>query len=436
MPVDGALGGDTTRAIATIKAFTFPAANMRKERTRAFFFGNRIFNTNWVEAPTSVKTFDGLGPVFNRVSCSGCHTQDGRGRPPENPGDAFDSMLFRLSQPGSAPKGGPLPDPVYGDQLGDRALPRLRPEGRAVITYREIAGEYADETPFALQEPAYAIAQWSHGTPADTLMISPRVAPQVIGMGLIDAIPDETLLALADPEDRDADGISGRVNTVWNEETGKPDIGRYGWKANVATLEQQDAGAAFGDIGLTSRLHRKQNCPPAQEACLAAIEGGDPELSDELLEKLVLYTALLAVPAQRNPDDPEVRKGGELFLSMQCAACHRPTMQTGPDAAFPELANQTFHPFSDFLLHDMGMGLADGRPDFDATGSEWRTPPLWGVGLFETVNGHTRYLHDGRARNLSEAILWHGGEAQAAREAFRAAPKDDREALIAFLNSL
>ena len=432
------LGGDTTRLATTGSSFTFLIENAEPGRLRVFQFGNRLFNTNWVQAPGSVKSFDGLGPVFNRISCAGCHTFDGRGRPPEKTGDPMESILVRLSVPGEDDHGGPRPHPAYGDQLGDRAIHGVQPEGRALIAWEEVPGVYGDGTPYSLRRPAVTFADLAFG-PLDDALISVRVAPQMIGMGLLESVPEETLAALADPDDADGDGISGRVNRVWSPSAGKIMPGRFGWKANAARSIDQTSGAALGDIGLTTSVRPAQNCAEPQAACLAAFDqsaGEGPEISDTFLEKLVIYVQALAVPRQRGEDDPAVMRGEALFRAAGCAACHMPTLKTGAEAVLPELAGQTFHPFTDLLLHDMGPGLADGRPDFAASGSEWRTPPLWGLGLVPQVNGHDLLLHDGRARGFAEAILWHGGEAEAAREAFRTMDKADREALVAFLGSL
>jgi CxxC motif-containing protein (DUF1111 family) len=434
--VSPGLGGATTRALDSKTAFTFPAANIKAEHQRDFFFGNRLFNTNWVTAPSSVKSFDGLGPYFNRVSCSGCHTQDGRGRPPLEAGEPLNSMLMRLSVPDAASPNGASPHPVYGDQISEDAILGVAPEGKTRISYAPVSGRYADGELYELQKPEYEITQLASGPLGDGAMLSPRVAPQVIGLGLLEAVSEKALAALSDPDDVNGDGISGRLNRRADPQTGKLVVGRFGWKASEPALETQNAGAAFGDIGLTNPLHESENCAPAQSECLSARKAPEIDLSGKFLDKLTLYTRLLAVPAQRDPDDPLVVRGGQVFENLGCAACHSPTMKTGPKAALPELENQTFHPFTDLLLHDMGEGLADGRPDFEATGSEWRTPPLWGLGLVGTVNGHDRLLHDGRARGFAEAILWHGGEAEKAKEAFRNAGKADRDALIGFLSSL
>lgn len=436
IPVTPALGGDGTRPIASEKAFSLQMPNSPRHHQRPFSFGNRLFNTNWVTAPGSVKSFDGLGPMFNRVSCSGCHTLDGRGAPPAHGQGPFDTMLIRLSVPGTGPHGGPNPHPAYGEQLSERASHGIAPEGLAHVTYTEIAGQYGDGEAYSLRKPSYAITGLGYGPLGDDVLMSPRVAPHMIGLGLLQLVPEETLAALADAEDRDGDGISGRINRVWDQEAQGLAAGRFGWKANQPTLRQQNAGAALGDIGLTTSMNPAENCTGAQAACAAALTGGHPELPDEFLEKLTLYTMTLAVPAQRDGDHPEVKRGEALFRTMGCASCHMPSLVTGDDKRFPELSRQTVHPFTDLLLHDMGEGLADGRPDFGATGREWRTPPLWGLGLVPTVNGHDNLLHDGRARGFAEAILWHGGEAEQAKEAFRTAPREERDALLAFLRSL
>ncbi len=432
-----ALGGETTRALEGQIAFTFPAANMRQENQRAFFFGNRLFNTNWVIAPASVKSFDGLGPLFNRVSCDGCHTQDGRGRPPLTDTETIESMLIRLSVPDPSSPNGASPHPAYGDQLSEMANPGIAAEGITKVSREPVNGTYGNGEPYTLEKPTYRIEKPGYGPLGDGIMLSPRVAQQMIGLGLLEAVPEADLLANADPDDSNNDGISGRPNRVTDPLTAKETIGRFGWKANQANLVSQNSGAAVGDIGITSPAHPVENCTPAQKACLSAPVGGNEiDMSQSFLDRLTLYTRLIAVPAQRNGDDPKVTAGMKLFETFGCASCHAMTLKTGADAVLPELANQTFHPFTDMLLHDMGPDLADNRPDGLATGSEWRTQPLWGIGHFQATNGHQRLLHDGRARGVAEAVLWHGGEAEAAREAFRNASRQERDALVAFLNSL
>ena len=427
-PVTANLGGGTTVTAMGVEAFTHLAANAPKERQRDFSLGSRLFAIEWVSFPNPVKIFDGLGPTFNHDACAACHASNGRGRPPETTGGAMESMLVRLSAGGAS---GAAPHVAYGDQLNDRAVAGIVPEGRAMIEYNEVDGAYGDGTPYTLLRPRLAFADLAFGS-LDGALTSPRVAPAVIGLGLLEAVPEATLTALADPDDADGDGISGRINRLDDAGT----VGRFGWKANVADLRHQSAAAAIGDMGLTTSLHPDQNCPPVQAACRAAEAEDGPEISDPFLDRIVTAMRTVAVPAQRNADDPEVIAGAEAFRRFGCDGCHIPTLRTDGNAALPELRDQTFHSFTDLLLHDMGEGLADGRPDHDASGSEWRTPPLWGLGLVPLVNGHDRLLHDGRARGFAEAILWHGGEAEAAKEQFRNAGKDDRDALITFLGSL
>ena len=428
------LGGAAGRPAFGQTAFALPAPNLDAKQLRDFSFGNRLFNTNWVIAGSSTASFDGVGPLFNRVSCSGCHVRDGRGRPPE-PGEPMESMLVRVSIPGRDAHGGPLHHPVYGDQIQDRAIPGIKPEAKVVLTWEEAGGKYADGEPYSLRRPRIELRDPAYGPVGKKLLMSPRVAQGMVGLGLLEAVPDEALIGMADPDDADGDGISGRVNHVWNGAAQSKAVGRFGWKSNQPSIRQQVAGAAAGDIGITSTVAPADACTSAQQACREALSGGTPELSDEFLTKLVLYSRTLAVPDRRHVGEAPIERGGALFASAGCIACHRPTLQTGAHE-LAQVAHQTIHPFTDLLLHDMGEGLADGRPDFEASGSEWRTTPLWGLGLIPDVNGHELLLHDGRARGPAEAILWHGGEAQKSREAFRGMPRADREALIAFLRSL
>ena len=426
-------GGEGTVFDETISAFALPARNLGAEDRRSFVVGNSFFNDIWVIAPSSTEGRDGLGPTFNANSCSSCHFKDGRSAPPAPDEPDGPGLLMRLSVPGEGSNGGPIGDPIYGGQLNHRAIPGVPAEGGLVITYDEVGGRYNDGTPYTLQRPTYRVEPALGPLAADVTM-SPRVAPALVGVGLLEAVPEATILARADPDDADGDGISGRPNQVWDGVAERTVVGRFGWKANVATVEQQVAGAFLGDIGITSRLQPDQNCTEAQTACGAAVGGGEPELDDHKLQRVTFYTRTLAVPARR-PAEADVRRGGAVFEQAGCSACHTPSMRTGPDE-IPELAEQPIQPFTDLLLHDMGPGLADGRTDFDASGTEWRTPPLWGIGLVEVVNGHTRFLHDGRARSLEEAVLWHGGEAEASQRRYTSLPAPDRTALLAFLRSL
>lgn len=419
-------GGQTTIFDVSPNAFSQPAPGLEREQELLFFVGNSFFNQNWVTAPASTTARDGLGPLFNARSCASCHFKDGRGRPPDFFGERPTGLLLRLSVRGA--DGSMGAEPTYGGQLQDGGLEGVEPEGQIHITYEEITGTFADGTPYSLQKPIYTVDQLAYGAMLDDVLISPRVGNQMIGLGLLEAIPAEAILALTDPDDVNGDGVSGRPNWIGEE------IGRFGWKANQPTLLHQTVDAFIGDLGITTYLHPDELCDSVAN-CAEIANGGTPEIDDDDLQKVVLYASSLAVPARRDWDDPTVLRGKELFMQANCQSCHVPKWQTGKHPTIPALSNQTIYPYTDLLLHDMGTGLADGRPDFEATGQEWRTPPLWGIGLIETVNGHTRFLHDGRAHNLTEAILWHGGEAADSQAQFVAMSAADRAALIRFLES-
>ncbi|MCB0070169.1 MAG: c-type cytochrome [Caldilineaceae bacterium] len=429
-------GGMATIFNTTPNAFGQPAPGLEREDELFFFVGNSFFNQNWVQAPASTTARDGLGPLFNSRSCAGCHFKDGRGRPPAFQGELPVGFLLRLSVPGHDLHHAPAPEPNYGLQLQEAAIDGVAAEGSVRIEYTPVAGAFVDGTPYELRRPSYTVDDLAYGPLDPEVMLSPRVANQMIGLGLLEAIDEADLLANADPTDRDGDGISGRPNQVWDIYNNRMALGRFGWKANQPHVLQQVASAFAGDMGITTGLLPQVACRPAQTDCLAAPDGGAPEIADDDLLKVVLYAGALAVPARRDWDDATVRRGQTLFHELGCASCHTPKFTTGIHPTIPALSHQTIYPYTDLLLHDMGEELADGRPDFLATGQEWRTPPLWGIGLVPTVNGHTRYLHDGRARTLMEAVLWHGGEAAPARDRVLTLPAEDRDALIRFLESL
>jgi CxxC motif-containing protein (DUF1111 family) len=412
---------------------------LRGARAEEFFVGNAIFNRGWVSAPASVADFDGLGPLYNATNCSACHFKDGRGAPPLKEGESFLSLLIRLSVPGAGPHGEPLDEPVYGGQIQSNGILGVPAEAAEVVAYSPVPGRFADGTTYELQRPTYSLRNLGYGPLQSDTMLSPRVAPAVYGLGLLEAISESTLRALEDINDRNGDGISGKLNWVYSPSLSAMTVGRFGWKAGAATVRDQSAGAFRGDLGITSALVPSDDCTVAQASCTKAPNGaggGSSELAPALLESVSIYQQYLAVPVRRDWDTPEVRAGRAGFMSLGCNACHVMKLTTGSLAGDPERTAQVIRPFTDLLLHDMGDGLADGRPEYRANGNEWRTPPLWGVGLVPVVNRHTRFLHDGRARNLEEAILWHGGEAERAKEMFRSQNKRDREALLKFLESL
>jgi len=439
-PLTTKLGGDTTVDTTGPRAFRSIASNADNSLVNPFLFGQRIFDIVWDHDPVISPVLDGLGPMFNRTSCRECHEGNGRGHPPDYVGAPMKSMLVRLSIPGPGPHGGPNPVPNYGDQLQDRAIEGVAPEGQAIINYEEIPGEFGDGTKYSLRKPTVSFVNLAYGELPSDVLASARVAAPVIGLGLLQSVPEETLYALADPDDANGDGISGKVNVAWDANAQEMAVGRFGWKANVPSLRHQNAGAALGDMGITSPLFTEDLCEEAHEDCKRkaaeiAARSDAPELLEELFTPLELYMLLLAVPQQRNADDPAVQRGEALFRGAGCSGCHMPKLVTG-QAQLAEISNQEFHPFTDLLVHDMGEGLADNRPDFEANGREWRTQPLWGIGLTYDVGALDTHLHDGRARSLAEAILWHGGEAEGPREVFRNMDKAQRGELLAFLGSL
>jgi len=442
-------GGATSRGSTdTANAFSLSSGNMDFKRELDFKVGNGIFTKNWVSAPSSTDASDGLGPLFNSRACQNCHLKDGRGHPPlsaDIPDDSG-SMLIRLSVPPATDEEkekiashrlNSIPDPTYGAQLQNLAIQGIAAEGQLKIDYEERQVELAGGETVSLRAPTYTLTGLAYGPMSPEIMMSPRVAPPMIGLGLLEAVPEEQILANAAPKG------TGRPNHVWSRENNKVMLGRFGWKAGIPTIAQQTAEAFNGDIGISSTMipQGSGDCTEKETACLAAPNGNSPkyqnvEVGDELFNLVVFYSQNLAVPARRNPGDPEVLKGKEIFYTIGCVSCHRPKFVTGEVPGQPHLSHQLIWPYTDLLLHDMGEGLADGRPEGEASGSEWRTPPLWGIGLTRTVSGHTLFLHDGRARNLTEAILWHGGEGEAARGKFANLPKADRDALLAFVNSL
>ena len=435
---------------ASSRSYSLALKGIPSEERLAFQVGDSLFSDNWVIAPSSTTGRDGLGPLFNTRGCSGCHLKDGRGKPPAGPDDAPVGWLIRLSYAGQDGDGQTvyLPDPNYGGQIQNRAIPGVPAEARIAVHWETVRTEqtgpdapasYPDGPTPDLRRLRIELRDAAYGPFVDGLLISPRLAPPVIGLGLLEAIPQEAILANADPEDADGDGVSGRPNHILHAASGTIRQGRFGWKANQPDLNQQNAGAFLGDLGITTPLFNTDNCTGAQSACLAAPAGGtpeDPELNAHKLERVNLYIRLLAVPARRNWEDPAVRRGDRLFTEAACDSCHTRSFTTGSEAAHELLKNQTIFPYTDLLLHDMGPALADGRPDGEATGQEWRTPPLWGIGLTGTVNGSEFFMHDGRARTLEEAILWHGGEGTLSRNRFMTMTRADREALLAFLGSL
>jgi CxxC motif-containing protein (DUF1111 family) len=418
-------------------AFGEQGKNLSPAEEGQFVTGNSFFRSNWVIAPASVQTLDGLGPMMNAISCGSCHFKDGRAQPPASPSETLNGLLFRLSIPGVGPHGGSLDEPNYGGQLQDKSILGVSSEGHVQVSYQELAGQYADGTSYSLRKPMYEFTDLKFGDFQTDFEYSPRIAMQVPGLGLLENVDEKTILSFADENDANGDGISGKPNDVWNEELQQTQVGRFGWKANQPSLKQQIASAFNGDIGITSSVFPTEGLTPVQQTQYGGLaNGGTPEISDENLAKIVTYMRTLAIPVRREWDSQPVLRGKFVFAQLNCSGCHIPKMETASGSPVDALNNQTIRPYTDLLVHDMGEGLADNRPDFLANGREWRTAPLWGLGMIKTVNGHTFLLHDGRARTIEEAILWHAGEAEGAKVKFTQLPTSDREALLKFLESL
>ncbi|WP_028995727.1 di-heme oxidoredictase family protein [Azonexus hydrophilus] len=401
---------------------TRPLPGLNAKELERFMLGRSLFRQSWVIAPASDTTVDGLGPLYNRLACISCHPKNGRGGAPSGPHEKMQSMLVRLSVPGTPPR----PHPVYGDQLNEEGIPGVPGEGRAEVHWQEKEVRLADGHLVRLRFPEIRFVELAYGE-IGPVLVSPRVGPHVAGLGLLDAVDARTLTAMA--RAAKPDGVTGKMNRIGRQ------AGRFGLKANTADLRGQIAGAFHGDMSITSPLFPDENCTPAQSACKQAPNGGKPELSARQLDDITFYVAHLAPPPRRNSEAPAVKRGELLFAGFGCAVCHQPTLQTG-NSPHRLLRKRSFSPYTDLLVHDMGPGLADHRPDHAATGSEWRTAPLWGIGALAAINEKVGFLHDGRARTLEEAILWHGGEAEAARRRYGQADAASRRDLIEFLNSL
>jgi len=433
-------GGETTTTVQGANAFSQPSANLSFDGRLDFSVGNSFFRNPWVTAPASTDARDGLGPIFNTNSCQGCHIKDGRGHPPRDNQTHLVSTLIRISLPETADRQraayeSVIEEPIYGDQLQDFSIPGIPAEVRINWEWTPYRFQGVDNNEYELRKPDISLTQFGYGDIDPEVLISPRIAPAMIGLGLLEAIPEEAIRAQADPDDRNQDGVSGRANEVWDVRTQSLTLGKFGWKAGQPSIEQQSSGAFLGDMGLTTSLSPSGPCTPLQEACLHAPNGGDPEVSEEILSLVVFYSKHLAPPARPDALDSEKIVGEKVFNEVGCASCHTPQWKTEESGSLA-LSQQTIYPYTDLLLHDMGDGLADHRSEFSATGSEWRTPPLWGLGDYIDVNGHTELLHDGRARNVFEAILWHGGEAAPSRDKVLRLSESKQQSLLGFLNSL
>lgn len=448
-------GGHTTVSGKTQIRFDYPSANLPSDDKTQFHAGKALAQQPWVKAPTITDSRDGLGPLYNARTCMACHVKGGKGTLPSDSSTAIFSSLIRVSLKGEDKQNGAVPHPTYGDQVQVqstslahqlRHLPSasslakdVTPEAYVYIDWQNKIFTYPDKTKVTLKSPTPIFKNLGYGEIGNDTLVGIRTAPTIHGMGLIELIPQSQIDALSDEQDKNQDGISGRVNLVWDSVRQETMPGRFGLKANKPTLLMTVAGAFANDVGISNPVFTNQPCSPAQKACLSAASGNDEngfELNQAQLDLVVDFNRNLAPLKSRNLDTKKVMEGREQFYETGCHQCHNPSFTTQESKERPHLSKQKIWPYSDFLLHDLGEGLSDNRPDFKASGSEWRTPPLWGIGLSAKVNGSQALLHDGRATTIEEAVLWHGGEAQAVKDAFINLDKDEREALVLFVNSI
>ena len=458
-------GGDTGISITTSESYSKPSSNIPASRKGDFFIGNAFFRQPWVVAPASTDSRDGLGPLFNVAACQSCHIKDGRGHAPMSADDDADSLLIRLAMPATTPEQQQqlqnslvekIPHAVYGGQLQDRGIQGIAAEARVQVVWTPEPVKFADGHVETLRRPTFTLNNPGYGEFDPELMVSPRIALPMIGLGLLEQIPEADIKRQADAKDKDGNGITGKFNWVLDPQTGKTALGRFGWKAGQSRLLTQNQSAFNEDMGLTSRIRPIESCTKNQPDCLSAPtgadeqgDGGSPvEVSNDVAKFVEFYTRNLAVPHRRNADDPLVLAGKKQFYDIGCVQCHTPRYQlpTTDDDRL-EQHGQIIYPYTDMLLHDMGDDLADrtiagqlppksAQVEFLANSFEWRTPALWGIGLAQTVDPQATFLHDGRARTPMEAVLWHGGEAEPQKQRVLKLDKKGREALNAFLLSL
>ena len=459
-------GGDTGISISSAESYSKPSSNLTASRKGHFFIGNAFFRQPWVIAPASTDSRDGLGALFNVAACQSCHVKDGRGHAPMTSDDDADSLLIRLAMPATTDEQRQqlqnsliekVVHPMYGGQLQDRGIQGVPAEARIAVQWTDKPVTFADGHVETLRAPTFNLTKPGYGAFDDDLMVSPRVALPMIGLGLLEQIPDEAIKKQAVDNKNSTNGdISGKFNWVMDPQTGKHALGRFGWKAGQTKLITQNQSAFNEDMGLTSNIRPHESCMPTQTACMNATTGADEqgngkspvEVNDEVAKFVEFYTRNLAVPHRRDADDTLVLAGKKRFYDIGCQSCHTPRYQLSKtDDDHLEQHGQVIYPYTDLLLHDMGNDLADRtiagklpskdvQVEFLANSYEWRTPALWGIGLAQTVDPQATFLHDGRARTLMEAVLWHGGEAQKQQQKVLKLDKQGRSELNAFLQSL
>ena len=446
-------GGVGTIFTENKNAYSLPLKNLKPENRIDFFVGNSLFRRIWVPPSEVSIAKDGLGPFFNSNSCDGCHINDGRGHPPNEswPNDDAVSLVLALSIPPQDDfqrilldqlKIKSIPDPNYGSQLSDFAITGVKPEGNVMIEYEYFPILFDNGEIINLRKPIYSISNLNYGNLHPEINISARIAQPLIGLGLIESIKLDDILAYEDPDDLDGDGISGKANRLFDSKENRVLIGRFGWKASQPSLLSQTFDATYNDMGLSSTYTSKMsNCTEIQKECQKLINGNSEtydgvEVSNEQLDLMVFYQRHLSPPGRRNINNPNVLAGKKIFFNSGCNSCHVQKYTTKKTAKSLALSDQLIWPYSDFLLHDMGDELGDNLNEYMATGNEWRTPPLWGIGLAKNVNGQINLLHDGRAKSILEAILWHGGEAKKSQQKVLNLSKVEVDQLIEFIESL
>lgn len=375
--------------------------------------GRELFTAKWTPAPGSRPLLDGLGPLTITSACSNCHFVSGRTPSLEANGDVGLGLLFRLGDSlGNH-------DPYYGGQL------------QTAATIGSSEGHVSWKFD-ANKKPIFTLTTYQMEL-TEGIHLGPRLSPQLVGIGLLDLVSEQDILSREDEFDSNNDGISGRAH--WRTVNGKKVLGRFGWKAMQPSLEHQSAGAFQQDMGLTTSINPSEPCTPLQTNCADQPNGGEPEVSDSSLFAINDFLTLLSVPARRIDNQETFDQGANIFADIGCAQCHQPTLTTADSSQYPLLANQLIYPYTDLLLHDMGEELSDYVKEGDANPREWRTPPLWSLGLIEKVEG-SRFLHDGRAATLEEAIIWHGGEAMNAKDNFNSLSINDKKILLNFLRAI
>ncbi len=450
-------GGEGSVDFKPFPSYLLPVTNLPEDKRKYFHAGRALAHQPWVKAPSSTTARDGLGPVYNARTCLACHANGGRGIMPRDGKTRLVQGLVRVSILGKNPRYGVIPEPTYGDQIQTQSATLAhqlgehrakfgpndpRPEAYIYIDWQKVPFKYPDGSVVELRRPEIRFENLGYGDFHPETMFSLRNAPPIHGVGLLEMIDSRDII-VNEVSQKELGLVSGRINWVWDPISRSLAIGRFGLKANKPSVLVQTAAAFHGDIGITNSIFPDQPCSAAQEICLRQVSGEtatEEEINDKLLNMVSDFAMNLGVPkarkAKNSVAENRITAGRSLFASTGCIACHRPSYTTKNSERFPQLSNQVIWPYTDLLVHDMGEGLADHRPDFLASGTEWKTPALWGIGINYRVNGGANLLHDGRAINIEEAILWHGGEAEFSQQNFINLPVEHRENLIKFVNSL